>query len=215
MIDWLGPIIWEYYAATEGVGSFVDSATWLAHPGTVGRPLDGQVLIGDDQGNPLPAGTTGLVFLRAAAQARFEYFNDMEKTESTFRGDYFTLGDIGHLDTDGFLFLTDRSTNLIISGGVNIYPAEIDEVLLTHQAIADAATIGIPDDEWGETVLAVVELNDGWTASAELAEELLAHCRSRLAHYKCPRRIEFTAELPRSDNGKLYKRRLRDQYRSA
>ena len=215
MIDWLGPIIWEYYAATEGVGSFVDSATWLAHPGTVGRPVNGQVLIGDDQGNPLPAGTTGLVFLRAAAQARFEYFKDTEKTESTFRGDYFTLGDIGHLDTDGFLFLTDRSTNLIISGGVNIYPAEVDEALLTHQAIGDAATIGIPDEEWGESVLAVVELNDGWTASAELAEELLAHCRSRLAHYKCPRRIEFTAELPRSDNGKLYKRRLREQYRSA
>jgi long-chain acyl-CoA synthetase len=181
----------------------------------VGRPFDGQVVVGDEDANPLPAGEIGLVYLRSPAQTRFEYFKDQSKTESTFRGEYFTLGDVGYLDEDGFLFLTDRSVNLIISGGVNIYPAEIDDVLLTHPGVADAATIGIPDDEWGETVLAVVELNDGWAASTELAEELLTHCRGRLAHFKCPRRVEFTAELPRSDNGKIYKRRLREQYRSA
>lgn len=216
MIDWLGPIIWEYYAATEGLGSFVDSQTWLERPGTVGRPFgEDQVVVGDENGNPLPAGEVGLLFLKAPATARFEYFKDAEKTSATFRGDYFTLGDVGYLDDDGYLFLTDRSANLIISGGVNIYPAEVDEVLLAHPSVADAATIGVPDEDWGESVLAVVELNDGWERSDDLAAALIEHCRGSLAHYKCPRRLEFTAELPRSDNGKIYKRRLREQYRSA
>jgi long-chain acyl-CoA synthetase len=216
MIDWFGPVIWEYYAATEGLGSFVDSATWLEHPGTVGRPFGtDQVIVGDEEGNRLPAGEVGLVYLKAPGTARFEYFKDAEKTSSTFRGDYFTLGDVGYVDDDGFLFLTDRSANLIISGGVNIYPAEVDEVLLSHESVADAATIGIPDDEWGESVLAVVELKGGWEPTTELAARLIEHCRSQLAHFKCPRRIEFTTELPRSDNGKIYKRRLREQYRGA
>lgn len=215
MIEWLGPIIWEYYAATEGLGSFVDSATWLERPGTVGRPFGpDQVIIGDEDGNPLPADETGLVYLKAPGAARFSYFKDDEKTRSTFRGDYFTLGDVGHLDEDGFLFLTDRSANLIISGGVNIYPAEVDAVLLEHPAIADAATIGLPDEEWGETVVAVVELQEGWASGPDLAEELRDHCRGHLAHFKCPRRIEFVDQLPRQDNGKIYKRLLRDQLRA-
>ncbi|HEY8544273.1 MAG TPA: AMP-binding protein, partial [Acidimicrobiales bacterium] len=184
IIEWLGPIVVEYYAATEGTACIVDSATWLTRPGTVGRPPDGTVLIGDEAGNPLPAGTTGLVYMRAPKVGRFEYFKDAEKTSSTYRadGDYFTLGDVGHLDEDGFLYLTDRSANLIISGGVNIYPAEVDAVLLEHPAVGDAATIGVPDEEWGERVLAVVELQDGVAASDELATELIEHCRARLAH---------------------------------
>jgi long-chain acyl-CoA synthetase len=214
LIDWVGPIVWEYYAATEGVGSFVNSELWLAKPGTVGKPmLEGQVIIGDDAGIELARGEVGLVYIRAPQGARFEYFKDDAKTESTFRGEYFTLGDVGYMDDDGYLFLTDRSANLIISGGVNIYPAEVDAVLLTHPAVGDAATIGIPNDEWGEEVKAVVELQPAIEPSDALAAELLAHCREHLAGYKCPRSIDFTASLPRQDNGKIYKRLLREQYR--
>jgi long-chain acyl-CoA synthetase len=214
MIDWLGPVIWEYYAATEGVGTFADSATWLQRPGTVGLPFaPGLVIVGDPDGRPLPAGQTGLVYLRAEGPARFSYFGDDAKTASAFRGDYFTLGDVGHMDHDGYLYLTDRSSDLIISGGVNIYPAEVDAVLLEHPDVADAATIGVPDQEWGEAVLAVVELHPGAQQSEELAEDLIQFCRQRLAHYKCPRRVDFTVSLPRQDSGKIYKRLLREQYR--
>jgi long-chain acyl-CoA synthetase len=214
LVEWLGPIVWEYYAATEGVGCFVDSATWLSRPGTVGKPADGQVLVGDDTGAALSAGATGLVYIRAPEAGGFEYFKDADKTASSYRGDYFTLGDVGHLDEDGYLFLTDRSANLIISGGVNIYPAEVDGVLLEHPAVGDAATIGVPDAEWGERVLAVVELQPGLDGSMELAAELIEHCRARLASYKCPRRVDFVDHLPRQDNGKIYKRLLRDRYRT-
>ena len=214
LIEWLGPIVWEYYAATEGTGSFVDAETWLAHPGTVGRPFtEGQVLIGDPDGNPLPAGETGLVFLRSSDATRFEYFNDTDKTADAYRGTYFTLGDVGRMDDEGYLYLTDRSANLIISGGVNIYSAEVDAVLLEHSAVGDAATIGVPNAEWGEEVKAVVELQPGLEPSDALADELLAFCRDRLAHFKCPRTVDFVDELPRQDNGKLYKRLLRDRYR--
>ena len=178
-IEWLGPIIWEYYAATEGVGSFVGSEAWLERPGTVGRPFGAdQVYVGDEEGVPLGPGETGLVYLKATGVARFDYFKDAEKTAAAFRGDYFTLGDVGYLDEDGYLFLTDRTANLIISGGVNIYPAEVDAVLLEHPAVGDAAVIGIPDDEWGESVHAVVELRDGLAPSDALAEELIEHCRA-------------------------------------
>ena len=215
LIDWLGPVVWEYYAATEGTGSFVDSKTWLAHPGTVGRPIaEGQVFVGDPDGNELPAGETGLVYLRSPKGDFFEYFKDADKTASAHRGDAFTLGDVGHIDNDGYLYLTDRSANLIISGGVNIYPAEVDAVLLEHPAVADVAVIGVPDDEWGESVLAVVEPRDGITPDDALADELVAFCRDRLAHFKCPRRVEFLTPLPRADNGKIYKRRLRETFRA-
>jgi long-chain acyl-CoA synthetase len=213
IIEWLGPVVWEYYAATEGTGCFVDSATWLARPGTVGRPAKGQVMIGDAVGEPLPVGETGLVYLKAPEAGRFEYFKDPAKTESTYRGDHFTLGDVGHMDADGYLFLTDRSANLIISGGVNVYPAEVDAVLLEHPAVGDVATIGLPDEEWGERVVAVVELQPGLDGTDDLAAELVEHCRARLARFKCPQAVEFTAELPRQDNGKIYKRLLRDRYR--
>jgi len=214
LIEWLGPIVWEYYAATEGVGSFVNSETWLSRPGTVGKPMtDDQVKIGDPDGNELPRGEVGLVYIKAGA-ARFEYFKDESKTSDTYRGDYFTLGDVGYMDADGYLFLTDRTANLIISGGVNIYPAEVDAVLLQHPSIGDVATIGVPNDEWGEEVKAVVELQPGLDPSPELADELLAFCRSQLAAYKCPRSVDFVAALPRQDNGKIYKRLLRDRYRA-
>ena len=166
MIEWFGPVLVEYYAATEGAGTLVYSDVWLTKPGTVGKPNPTeQVKVGDEDGEPLPAGEVGLVWLRAPGNDRFDYFKDDAKTDGAYRGEYFTLGDMGYLDDDGFLFLTDRSANLIISGGVNIYPWEVDAVLLTHPAVRDAATIGIPHDDWGEEVRSVVQLGDGVDAT--------------------------------------------------
>ena len=216
MMDWLGPIVNEYYAATEGTGTVVDAATWLRKPGTVGKPNPAeQVMVGDEAGRPLPVGTVGLVWLLALRGNPFRYFKDDDKTTAAYRGEYFTLGDMGYMDEDGYLFLTDRSANLIISGGVNIYPAEVDAVLLEHPAVADAATIGVPNEEWGEEVKAVVELARGAIGRPELAAELIDFCRARLAHYKCPRSVDFVDALPRHENGKLYKRLLRERYRTA
>ncbi|MET0901990.1 MAG: AMP-binding protein [Acidimicrobiales bacterium] len=213
IIEWFGPIVHEYYSATEGYGTGVDSPTWLTKPGTVGRANPAHLYVGDPDGQRLGTDEEGLVWIKATGKARFEYFGDEEKTGSAFRGDYFTLGDVGRVDEDGFLYLTDRSANLIISGGVNIYPAEIDAVLLQHPAVADAGTIGVPDDEWGERVLAVVEPKPEVDRQG-LADELLAFCRERLAGFKCPRAVDLVDHLPRDENGKLYKRRLRDEYRA-
>src|SRR5580658_3118720 len=215
MIEWFGPIILEYFGMTEGVGgATIDSETWLKKPGSVGVPTSAVVMIADEDLHELPTGEAGLVYFSVPPERRFEYFRDKEKTEAAFQGEWLTLGDIGYLDEDGFLFLTDRSTNLIISGGVNVYPAEVDEVLFGHPSVADVATIGVPNDEWGEEVKAVVQLLPPYEPSPELEQELLAFCRDHLAHYKCPKSVDFVDDLPRQDNGKIYKRLLREQYRA-
>jgi long-chain acyl-CoA synthetase len=216
IIDWWGPVLLEYYAATEGVGTFVTSPDWLTKPGTVGKPAaaDHIRILDPVSGDDMPVGEVGTVYLKAPAVGRFDYFGDPGKTESSYRDEYYTMGDVGYLDDDGYLFLTDRSADLIISGGVNVYPAEVEAELLGHRAVGDAAVIGVPDPEWGETVVAVVELRDGLAPSDDLAAELIAHTRNRLAGFKCPRRVDFVEHLPRTDSGKLYKRRLRDEYRA-
>jgi long-chain acyl-CoA synthetase len=172
------------------------------------------VRILDDHGHDTPPGEVGTVYLRAPEGGRFEYYGDEEKTRRSFHGDtpYFTLGDMGYRDEEGFLFLSDRSADLIISGGVNIYPAEIDAVLLTHEAVMDVATIGAPNDDWGEEVRSVVVLRPGHAPTPALADALIAFCREQLAHFKCPRAVDFTNELPRYDTGKIYRRKVREPY---
>jgi long-chain acyl-CoA synthetase len=215
MFDWWGPVIWETYGGMEGAATIAKPHHWLARPGTVGRAIRGmQVRILDDEGTEVPAGEVGHVYLEPAGPS-FEYRGDPELTRSVHRGGAFTIGDMGYLDDDGFLFLCDRAKDLIISGGVNIYPAEVEGVLAAHPQVADVAVIGVPDPEWGEQVKALVELVAGAEASDALAEQLLAWCRERLAGYKCPRSLEFRDELPRTDGGKLMKRDLRDEYWAA
>jgi long-chain acyl-CoA synthetase len=200
----------------RGLGHHGHVADWLKKPGTVGKPVtEDHIRILDDDGNDLPPNTAGTVFLKSPAVGRFTYFKDEGKTEGAYKGEWYTLGDVGYLDDDGWLFLTDRSAHLIISGGVNIYPAEVEAVLLTHPAVGDVGVIGVPNDEWGEEVKAVVEPQPGVEPSPALAAELIAFCKERLAGFKCPRSVDFTDELPRHDNGKLYKKALRDTYRAA
>ncbi|KAA0021253.1 acyl-CoA synthetase [Antrihabitans cavernicola] len=215
MIDWLGPVLMEYYAGSEGGGmTAINSADWLAHPGSVGKPSVGTLHIVDDDGNELPAGETGNVYFGDTEM--FTYHNDPEKTAAARNAKgWQTLGDLGYVDADGYLYLSDRRSDLIISGGVNIYPQEIESALIMHPDVADIAVIGVDDDEMGQSVHAVVQPHEGVTGDDELAEALLAHCRSQLAGYKCPRALTFMAELPRTPAGKLLRRRVRESISSA
>ena len=216
MIDWWGPIISEYYAGTEGNGfTYCDSEQWLAHPGSVGAPINCEVHIVDDAtGQEVPVGDEGVVYFGGGSA--FEYHLDEEKTlGSRLPNGWSTLGDIGRVDEDGFLYLTDRKSYMIISGGVNVYPQEAENLLTMHPAVLDAAVIGVPDDDLGEVVKAVVqpiEMPDGDEAEAALERDLIDYCRASLAAVKCPRTVDFRAELPRDETGKLYKRLLRDEY---
>jgi long-chain acyl-CoA synthetase len=212
MIEWLGPVIVEYYAATEGGGTLIGSADWLRKPGSVGLPwLGSRIQVLDRAKHEVAAGQQGLVYLQMGTSS-FEYYKDEEKTEAARAGDMFTVGDIGYLDEDGYLFLCDRSSDMIISGGVNIYPAEIESELSCHPAVADVAVFGIPHEDWGEEIKAVVEPVAGIEGGPALTTELLAFLGPRVAKFKLPKTIDYVAELPRDPNGKLYKRKLRDPY---
>ncbi|MGH3950939.1 MAG: acyl-CoA synthetase [Pseudonocardiaceae bacterium] len=212
MLEWWGPVVTEYYAATEGGGTAINGAEWLRKPGSVGRPWPGStVKILDDDHAELPPGEVGTVYMKMGAST-FEYYKDRQKTENARVGDLFTLGDVGYLDSDGYLFLCDRKSDMIISGGVNIYPAEIEGELVVHPKVADIAVFGVPHEEWGEAIKAVVQPASGVQAGDELTEEILAYARDRLAKFKLPKSIDYVEELPRDPNGKLYKRTLRDPY---
>jgi long-chain acyl-CoA synthetase len=212
MLAWWGPCIYEYYAASEGGGTLATPADWLAHPGTVGKawPIS-QIRVLDDHGEPCETGQPGTVWIRMGDH-RFEYHRDQTKTGNAWRDGFFTVGDAGYLDEDGFLYLCDRKADMIISGGVNIYPAEIENVLVLHPKVADVAVFGVPHDDLGEEVKAVVQLAPGVVGDDALAADLLAFAAQALAKYKLPRTLEFTPELPRDPSGKLYKRKLRDPY---
>ncbi len=213
MIDWWGPIIHEYYGSTEALGfAACDSAEWLAHRGTVGRVLFGKLHVRDEEMRPVPTGSIGELWFEPGTQ--FEYLSDAESTAAARSADgkLCTVGDVGYVDEDGFLYLTDRSTFMIISGGVNIYPQECENLLITHPMVADAAVFGAPNADLGEEVKAVVQLMPGVEAGSAIADELIAFCREHLAHIKCPRSVDFEIELPRLPTGKLYKRVLRERY---
>ncbi|MCX4095840.1 AMP-binding protein [Nocardia sp. alder85J] len=214
MLDWWGPIIYEYYGGTEANGTCgCTPQEWLAHPGTVGKAFFGEVVILDEEGNPLPPNEPGTIWFRGG-NSSFEYLNDPGKTAEARdpSGTMSKIGDIGYLDEDGFLFLTDRQAFVIISGGVNIYPQEIENLLVTHPEVLDAAVFGIPDEDFGEAVKAVVQPLDPAGGTPELAQRLREFCRAHLARFKCPRSIDFIDEMPRLPTGKLYKRQLQERY---
>jgi long-chain acyl-CoA synthetase len=213
MLDWWGPILHEYYSGTEGNGqTAITPEEWLAHPGSVGRPVLGRVHILDEDGRACAPGEPGWVWFEGGP--RFEYFRDPEKTAAAYNAaGWSTLGDIGYLDADGYLYLTDRASHMIISGGVNIYPREVEDVLLAHPGIADAAVFGVPNEEFGEEVKAAVERERGDPSRPAVTEAaLIAWCRARLAHLKCPRSIDFHDALPRHQTGKIYKEALKRPY---
>jgi long-chain acyl-CoA synthetase len=213
MIAWWGPIILEYYGMTEALGfSVCDSSEWLAHRGTVGKMLLGELHVLDEAMKPCPIGTAGTLWFKTGGA--FEYFNDPARTAESRSSDgsLSTVGDVGYVDDEGYLYLTDRATFMIISGGVNIYPQECENLLITHPKVADAAVFGVPNEDLGEEVKAAVQLMPGIARGPEITAELLAFCAEHLARHKCPRSIDFYVELPRSPTGKLYKRLLRDRY---
>jgi long-chain acyl-CoA synthetase len=218
VIEWLGPIVDEFFSATEGNGmTFISALEWLKHPGSVGRPRLGIPHVCDEEGNELPVGETGLVYFEQE-QVSFEYHGDPEKTLASRHSEHenwSALGDIGYVDEDGYLYLTDRKAFTIISGGVNVYPAEIESCLIMHPKVTDVAVFGMPDFEMGEYVQAVVQPAEGVEASPHLAEELRSYAMENLARYKVPRAIDFRSELPRLPTGKLYKEQLRDEYRQS
>jgi long-chain acyl-CoA synthetase len=215
MFEWWGPIIHEYYGGSEVNGlCAVGPQDWFTHPGTVGKAALGVAHICDDEGNELPVGETGAVYF--SGMPPFEYFKDPEKTRSAHNAQgWSTLGDIGHMDADGYVYLTDRKAFMIISGGVNVYPQEVENVLIGHPAVMDVAVIGVPHPELGEEVLAAVQLREASQASDALKAELIAFCREQIAHFKCPRRVEFDNDLPRLPNGKLLKRLIKNRYTTA
>ncbi len=213
MMEWLGLVVYEYYAATEGGGGYViGPEEWLANPGSVGKAPEGaENKICADDGEEVSVGEIGTIYFKAPA-LRFEYYNDKEKTAGSYSGDFFTLGDMGYIDDKGYLYLTGRSAETIISGGVNIYPQETDDVLLKHPAIADVCTVGVPSEEWGEEVKSIVQLKAGVEESASMAEELISFVREHLAVFKSPRSIDFVLELPRLPSGKIQRRLVRAPY---
>ena len=212
MIEWWGDTIWEYYAATEGGGTYVGAAEWMTKPGTVGKPWPGaEVIVVDEDGNDLPPYESGTVYMKMPGNA-FEYKGDKEKTEKSRLRGFFTVGDIGYLDDDGWLFLNDRANDMIIAGGVNIYPAEIEGALVQHEAVGDVAVFGIPNEDTGEEIKAVIELRPGWEPGEETTAAIMEWLRPQIAKQKLPRSIDYTTEMPRDPNGKLYKRRLKDPY---
>jgi long-chain acyl-CoA synthetase len=211
MLEWWGPVIWETYGGVEGAATIAKPAAWLAHPGTVGRAVRGvRLSILDDDGAELPPGEIGHIYVDNGVG--FTYHDDPDQTAAAFRGRRFSLGDDGHLDEDGYLYIADRSKDMIITGGTNVYPAEVEGVLLDHPAVREAGVIGLPDPDWGETVAAVVEPVAGRDPDAALEAELTAHCRTRLSSFKVPRRWFFAEDLPRTEAGKLAKRALREQF---
>jgi long-chain acyl-CoA synthetase len=213
MIEWWGNAIDEYYGASEGGGTLVKAEEWLQKPGTVGRPWPiSEIAVFDESGNQIvEPNVIGTVYM-SMQTGDFSYHKDKEKTASNRIGKWFTVGDVGEIDEDGYLFLRDRKIDMIISGGANIYPAEIENVLLGYPNVGDVAVFGIPHDDWGEEIKAVIELDDGAVGSPELADDIIAYCTTRLAKFKTPKSIDFTDAMPRDPNGKLYKRKLRDPY---
>ncbi len=214
MIEWWGNAIWEYYAATEGGGTWVSADEWMKYPGTVGKPWpNSEVVVVDEEGEKLPPFESGTIYMRMGGN-QFEYYKDEAKTSKSRLKDsgFWTVGDVGYFNDDGFLFLNDRSNDMIIVGGVNIYPAEIEGALIQHEAVADVAVFGIPNEDAGEEIKAVIELRAGFDPTDETTASIMAYCRDNIARQKHPRTIDYTTEMPRDPNGKLYKRKLRDPY---